>query len=137
MVTLKDYFLNLASFTKGKTFSNCCQIAEKIWSIGKREVACSNVSGNINFVLQKADESFRKIDAATWKRVIDHQFDEVIHLMEMDGLIAPIGIIVEDEEIIPQTFSIEIKVQAGLFNTIFGKLGKNDQTSWNSRNYDS
>ena len=62
--------------------------------------------------MQKADESFRKIDAATWKRVIDHQFDEVIHLMEMDGLIAPIGIIIEDEEIIPQTFSNEIKVQA-------------------------
>ena len=101
------------------------QLTEKIWSIGKGEIARSNVSGNINFVLQKADESFRKIDAATWKRVIDHQFDEVIHLMEMDGLIAPIGIIIEDEEIIPQTFSNEIKVQAGLLKTIYGRKGPN------------
>ena len=31
--------------------------------------------------------------------------------MELDGLIAPIGIIIEDEPIIPQTFSDKIKVK--------------------------
>ena len=87
------------------------QFTEKIWSIGKGEVASSNVSGNINFVHKKTEESLLKIDAATWKRCIDHQYDEVIHLMELDGLIAPIGIIIEDEPIIPQTFSDKIKVK--------------------------
>ena len=86
-------------------------ITEKIWSIGKGEVASSNVSGNINFVLKKTQESLEKIGPDTWKRCIDHQYDEVIHLMELDGLIAPIGIIIEDEPIIPQTFSDKIKVE--------------------------
>ena len=84
---------------------------EKIWSIGKGEVARSNVSGNINDVQENITKALLNIDAATWKRCIDHQFDEVIHLMELDGLIAPIGIIIEEEEIIPINFSHEIKVQ--------------------------
>ena len=71
---------------------------EKIWSIGKGEVARTNVSGNINDVLKKTEEAFAKIDASTWKRCIDHQMDEVYHLMEHDGIIAPQGIIIEDED---------------------------------------
>ena len=85
----------------------CCRLSpyhpeinaiEKIWSIGKGEVARSNVSGNINDVQKKTEEAFAKIDAATWKRCIDHQMDEVYHLMEHDGIIAPQGIIIEEED---------------------------------------
>ena len=83
---------------------------EKIWGIGKGEVARTNVSGNINDVLQKTEEALAKIDATIWKRCIDHQLDELYHLMEHDGIIAPYGIIVEDEEL---TFSIYSNVEVG------------------------
>ena len=73
-------------------------------------MARRNVSGNINDVLQWTEEELAKIDAATWMRCIDHQMDELLHLMEHDGIVAPKGIIIEDEFIDQQTFSDNIKV---------------------------
>ena len=97
-------FLLFSQIWKFKT------IPEKIWSIGKGGVARRNVSGNINDVLQWTEEELAKIDAATWMRCIDHQMEELLHLMEHDGIVAPKGIIIEDEDILPQEFADNIKV---------------------------
>ena len=73
-------------------------------------MARSNVSGNINDVLKKTDEALAKIDVSVWMRCIDHQLDEVYHLLEHDGFVAPKGIIIEDEDVPEPILYLEPKV---------------------------
>ena len=80
-------------------------------------MARRNVSGNINDVLQWTEEELAKIDAATWMRCINHQMDELLHLMEHDGIVAPKDVIIENQDVALQQFSDNIKV-----NSILEKL---------------
>ena len=108
------------------------QFAEKIWSIGKGGVARKNVSGNINDVLKWTEEELAKIDAATWMRCIDHQMDELLHLMEHDGIVAPKDVIIENEYVALQQFSDNIKVHS-ILKHIYSVINSDDRKIANYR----
>ena len=87
-------------------------------------MARRNVSGNINDVLKWTEEELAKIDAATWMRCINHQMDELLHLMEHDGIVAPKNVIIENEFVALQQFSENIKVHSFFNNMLMHSVTK-------------